>query len=157
MKGGAHPKSHRRVAIPLIVEELIKGGASLENITLLCAVGLHRKNTLEELYGYLGKEIVDQFWPDRLVNHDAEAADFCDFGLDETGNRVQCNRLIAESDLPIVVGHCCGNPYGGFSGGYKMIVTGLSGWRSIASHIARAQCTGTTGWVRQHHHICVSS
>ena len=139
VKGGAHPKSHRRVAIPLIVEELIKGGASLENITLLCAVGLHRKNTLEEWYGYLGKEIVDQFWPDRLVNHDAEAVDLCDFGMDETGNRVQCNRLIAESDLPIVVGHCCGNPYGGFSGGYKMIVTGLSGWRSIASH----HCPGT--------------
>ncbi len=50
------------------------------------------------------------------------------------GNTVQCNRLMAEADLPIVVGHCSGNPYGGYSGGYKMIVTGLSGWQSIASH-----------------------
>jgi hypothetical protein len=41
---------------------------------------------------------------------------------------------MAEADLPIVVGHCSGNPYGGYSGGYKMIVTGLSGWQSIASH-----------------------
>jgi nickel-dependent lactate racemase len=103
VKGGAHPNCHRRVAIPLIVEELLKGGTKLENITLLCCMGLHRKNTLEEWYWYLGKEIVDQFWPDRLINHDVEAPDLC-----------------------------------GYSGGYKMIVTGLSGWQSIASHHAPA-------------------
>jgi nickel-dependent lactate racemase len=134
VKGGAHPTAHRRVALPMIVEELLKGGTKLENITLLCSMGLHRKNTLEEWYWYLGKEIVNQFYPERLVNYDAEAADLLDFGQDEMGNRVQCNRLIAEADLPIVLGHCAGNPYGGYSGGYKMVVTGMSGWRSIASH-----------------------
>jgi nickel-dependent lactate racemase len=134
VKGGFQEKSHRRTAIPLIVQELLKGGTKLENITLLCAVGLHRKNTVEEWYAYLGKEIVNNFWPDRIVNHDAEAPDLCEFGTDDMGNPVQCNRLIAEADLPIVIGHCAGNPYGGYSGGYKMVVTGLSGWRSIASH-----------------------
>jgi nickel-dependent lactate racemase len=134
VKGGVHPNCHRKVSIPLIVEELVKGGTRLENITLLCCMGLHRKNTLEEWYWYLGKQIVDQFWPDRLVNHDVEAPDLCNFGTDEMGNVVQCNRLMAEADLPIVIGHCAGNPYGGYSGGYKMIVTGLSGWQSIASH-----------------------
>lgn len=134
VKGGFHPQAHRRVVIPILVEELLKGGAKLENITLLCAMGLHRKNTLEEWYWYLGKEIVEKFWPGRLVNHDAEAPDLCAFGKDEMGNVVQCNRLIAEADLPIVIGHCAGNPYGGYSGGYKMVVTGLVGWRSTASH-----------------------
>ena len=77
---------------------------------------------------------MDQFYPDRLINHDAEAPDLMDFGTDAMGNRVQCNRLIGEADLPIVLGHCAGNPYGGYSGGYKMIVTGISGWESISSH-----------------------
>jgi nickel-dependent lactate racemase len=134
VKGGVHAACHRRVAIPLVVEELLKAGTKLENITLVCAMGLHRKNTLEEWYWYLGREIVDRFRPDRLVNHDGEAPDLCDFGTDKMGNVVLCNRLIAEADLPIVIGHCAGNPYGGYSGGYKMIVTGLTGWRSIASH-----------------------
>jgi len=133
VKGGAQKNSHRRVAIPMILEDLLKGGAKLENITLLCAAGLHRKNTLEEWYWYLGKEIVDRFYPDRIVNHDAET-DLCNYGKDSMGNVVQCNRLMAEADLCIVIGHCSGNPYGGYSGGYKMIVTGLAGWRSIASH-----------------------
>ncbi|MBW1996198.1 MAG: DUF2088 domain-containing protein, partial [Deltaproteobacteria bacterium] len=102
VKGGVHSQCHRKVVIPMIIEHLLKGGTKLENITLLCAIGLHRKNTLEEWYWYLGKEIVDRFWPDRMVNHDAEADDLCNLGLDEMGNVVQCNRLMAEADLPIV-------------------------------------------------------
>ena len=134
VKGGVGPKAHRRVAIPLILEALLSAGTKLENITLVCCIGLHRMNTLEEWYWYLGKEIVDQFWPGRLVNHDAEAVDLVDLGQDTMGNSVQCNKLFADADLAIVVGHCAGNPYGGYSGGYKMIVTGMSGASSIASH-----------------------
>jgi hypothetical protein len=33
-----------------------------------------------------------------------------------------------------VVGHVQGNPYGGYSGGYKMLITGLTSWKSIRSH-----------------------
>lgn len=134
VKGGTHALSHRQVAIPLIVEELLRGGAELANITLVCAVGLHRRNTVEEWQSYLGNDIVDQFWPDRLVNHDAEDPRLVDLGTDEMGNVVECNPVLAEADLAIVVGHCSGNPYGGFSGGHKMVATGLTGWRSIASH-----------------------
>lgn len=134
IKGGSHKTAHRKVSIPIIIEELLKGGTQLENITLLCAVGLHRKNTLEEWYDYLGKEIVNQFYPGRLLNHDGDGHDLYDYGTDEMGNAIQCNKLVADADLAIVIGHCAGNPYGGYSGGYKMVATGLSGWRSIASH-----------------------
>lgn len=134
VKGGSHDQAHRRVAIPLIVEELLAGGMPIENITLICAIGLHRMNTREDFEQYLGKAITDRFGPDRLLNHNAEADDLCDFGTDAMGNKVECSRLLAEADVPIIVGHCAGNPYGGFSGGYKMLVTGHTGWRCIASH-----------------------
>ena len=134
VKGGAHTRAHRKISIPIIIEALQKKGTKLENIWLLCAMGLHRKNTLEDWLWYLGKDIVDQFWPDRLVNHDANSPDLCDYGKDDLGDVVECNRLIAEADLPILIGHCTGNPYGGYSGGYKMVATGISGMRSIACH-----------------------
>lgn len=134
VKGGVQSTSHRKTSIPLVIEELLSAGTSIEDITLLCCIGLHRKNTLEEWYSYLGKNIVDAFWPDRLVNHDAEAADLCELGVDGMGNVVQCNRMVAEADLAIMIGHCSGNPYGGYSGGHKMVATGITGWRSIASH-----------------------
>ena len=134
VKGGSHALAHRKVSIPLVIEELLSGGAKIENITLVCAMGLHRKNTVEEWRDYLGHKIVETFWPDRLVNHDAEDPALYDFGQDEMGNVVQCNRCVAEADIAIVIGHCAGNPYGGFSGGHKMVATGISGWQSIASH-----------------------
>jgi nickel-dependent lactate racemase len=134
VKGGAHPLAHRRVAIPLILEELLSGGAKEENITLVCAMGLHRQNTFEEWYWYLGREIVDRFYPDRLVNHDGEAPDIRDFGQDKMGNAVLCSPLVANADLTIVLGHVSGNPYGGFSGGHKMVATGLTAAKYIASH-----------------------
>jgi nickel-dependent lactate racemase len=135
VKGGEHPRAHRRVSIPMVVEALREAGVELNNVTLVCAVGLHRKNTLEELYGYLGKEIVDAFWPDRLVMHDAEDPNgILDLGTDEMGNTITCNRLVAEADLAVLIGHVQGNPYGGYSGGYKMAATGLTTWSSIRCH-----------------------
>lgn len=135
VKGGAHPGAHRRVSIPVIMEELVRAGVEERDIKLVCAMGLHRKNTKEELYWYLGREIVDAFWPGRLLMHDAEDPDgTVDYGYDDMGNAVAVNRQVAESDLAIMIGHVQGNPYGGYSGGYKMCVTGVTTWQSIRSH-----------------------
>lgn len=136
VKGGAHPQAHRRVSIPMVVQDLVAGGCRLENISLLCAQGLHRGNTYEEWLWYLGPDIVDDFWPGRIGNHDAEGADLLDLGEDDMGNSVQTSRRSVEADITVLIGHCAANPYGGFSGGYKMLVTGLAGRESIASHHA---------------------
>lgn len=134
VKGGTHPLAHRRVSIPMVLEDLLAGGCLLENITLICAQGLHRGNTYEEWLWYLGPEIVKNFWPNRIINHDAEGADLLDLGLDEMGNSVQTNSRAANADISVLIGHCAANPYGGFSGGFKMLATGLAGRSSIASH-----------------------
>ncbi len=135
VKGGAHDRAHRKVCIPIIVETLLEAGVALENITLLCAMGLHRKNHHEDWLEYLGQDILDTFWPRQIVNHDAEDAEMIiELGSDAMGNVVTCNRLVAEADLPIIIGHVQGNPYGGYSGGYKMAVTGFTTWSSIRSH-----------------------
>ncbi|MGQ9567445.1 MAG: lactate racemase domain-containing protein [Anaerolineae bacterium] len=135
VKGGFHERTHRRTAIPLILEDLERAGVKEENITLLCANGLHRKNTREEMYQYLPRAVVDRFWGRRLVCHDCEDPDMMvDLGEDEFGDQVEFNRLAAEADLCILLGHAQGNPYGGYSGGAKMPATGLTGWRSIRCH-----------------------
>lgn len=135
VKGGTSAASHRQVSIPLIVEELMRAGVEREHISLVCAIGLHRKNPLDELHAYLGKTIVDAFWPDRLFMHDAEDPEgIVDLGTDDMGNVVQVNKHVADADLTVLIGHVMGNPYGGYSGGYKMLVTGLTSWPCIRSH-----------------------
>jgi hypothetical protein len=44
------------------------------------------------------------------------------------------NKEIYDSDLAVLIGHTLGNPYGGYSGGYKHAATGITHWKSIASH-----------------------
>lgn len=135
VKGGSHPTAHRRVTIPLLREKLLAAGVEERNIRLVCAIGLHRKNTHDEFRSYLGDDIVNGFQGSRLVNHDAEDPDgIVSIGETDHGDVVEVNRDVAEADLAIMIGHSQGNPYGGYSGGYKMPCTGLTTWRSIRCH-----------------------
>lgn len=137
VKGGTQATAHRKVAMKLIFEELDAAGVRRENVRLVCAIGLHRKNRHEEFVDYLGQEAVDAVPAANLVNHDAEDPQgMVDLGTSELGDPVAMNKALAESDLSVLIGHTAGNPYGGFSGGYKMPSTGLTSWRSIASHHA---------------------
>lgn len=135
VKGGAHGTAHRKVSIPLIVAELERAGVRRADITLVCATGLHRKNRREEFEHYLGREVLEMFDPARIVNHDAEdPAGIAALPDSQLGDPVQVSRLVTDSDLTVLIGHAAGNPYGGFSGGYKMPATGLTTWRSIRGH-----------------------
>ena len=133
---GVQPTSHRKTAIPLLIEECLKAGVLKEDILLICSNGLHRKNTDEEIRSLLGNEIYDAFNPShQIINHDFEDWDhLIDLGYDEFGDPVIMNKYVFESDLAILIGHVLGNPYGGYSGGYNMAATGITHWRSIASH-----------------------
>jgi lactate racemase len=135
VKGGSHPTSHRRVAIPLILDELERAGVRTERVTLVCGVGLHRKNTVEEFASYLGDDVLRRVGAARIVNHDAEDPDgIVTVGATDLGDHADFNRLAFEADLTIMLGHTMGNPYGGYSGGYKMPCTGFTTWRSIRCH-----------------------
>jgi len=135
VKGGTHETAHRRVTIPLLLERLVTAGVAETDVTLVCAIGLHRKNTRKEFREYLGDAIVDRFPEAQLVNHDPEDPDaIVNLGTTDHGDVVEVNRAVVEADLAIMIGHTAGNPYGGFSGGYKMPCTGLTTWRSIRCH-----------------------
>ena len=136
VKGGFQGNSHRKTAIPIIIDELLKAGVSKKDIKLICSNGLHRKNTREEIKSILGEKVFnDYWWSHQIVNHDSEDWDnLIDLGYDEMGNRVIMNKEVYESDFAVLIGHALGNPYGGYSGGYKHCATGITHWKSIASH-----------------------
>jgi len=137
VKGGTQETAHRKVVLPMLLDQLASAGVRPQDIKLVCAIGLHRKNRLEEIADYLGRGILERVPAQNIVNHDAEdPGAMVDLGPSELGDAVQVNRAVIESDLSIMLGHTSGNPYGGFSGGYKMPATGLTSWRSIASHHA---------------------
>lgn len=136
VKGGEQPTAHRKVSIKIILEELYKAGVEKKDILLICSNGLHRKNTEKEIRGVLGDELYFEFAPTgQIINHDSEDYEhLVDLGTTEQGDPVIVNKYVYDSDLAILIGHTQGNPYGGYSGGYKHAATGITHWKSIASH-----------------------
>ena len=84
----------------------------------------------------LGEELFNEFYyTHQIDSHDSENYDdLVDLGYTAHGDHVIMNKRVFDCDLPILIGHTQGNPYGGYSGGYKHCATGITHWRCIAAH-----------------------
>lgn len=136
VKGGIQPTSHRKVAIRVCLDELYGVGVRREDVLLLISNGLHPRATVGEMKQILGDEIFQEFYPyGQITSHDSEDYEnLVDLGYTEAGDHVIMNKYVYDADVAILIGHTQGNPYGGYSGGYKHCATGISHWRSIAGH-----------------------
>ncbi len=136
VKGGCQPTSHRKIAIRVILDELYAAGVEKKDILLIFSNGLHPRTTVPEARQILGDDLFNEFYySGQILNHDSEDYDhLIDLGCTKRGDRVIMNKYVYDSDLPILIGHTQGNPYGGYSGGYKHCTTGITHWRSIATH-----------------------
>ena len=104
VKGGEQPTAHRKVSIPIILEELYKAGVEKKDILLLCSNGLHRKNTEEEIHRVLGDELFSQFWPTgQIRNHDSEDYEhLVDLGTTPRGDPVLVNKYVYDADVAVL-------------------------------------------------------
>ena len=136
VKGGNQPTSHRKIAIRACLDELYSVGVERKDVLLLFSNGLHPRATVEEMRTILGEQLFNEFYPyGQITSHDSEDYDhLVDLGYTEEGDHVIMNKYVFDADVAILIGHTQGNPYGGYSGGYKHCATGISHWRSIASH-----------------------
>ncbi len=136
VKGGNQPTSHRRLAIRAILNELYAAGVQKKDILLIFSNGLHPRTPPHEQRTILGSELFHEFSDsNQIISHDSEDYEHLkDLGYTERGDRVIMNKYVFDSDIPILIGHTQGNPYGGYSGGYKHCSTGITHWRSIATH-----------------------
>ena len=121
----------REIAIKVLLEELNKLGVAPQNIRLVCAGGIHRMWTQNELATILGDEIASRHSVSRLFNFDAEDKDNIVYlGETKRGHEVEVSRLVTDSDQLIYVSH----PWCHFNSGWKTVVVGLGTWRSIRHH-----------------------
>lgn len=135
VKGGNHSTSHRRVTIRACLDELYSVGIEKKNILLLFSNGLHARATVPEMKTILG-DLFDEFYPsDQITSHDSEDYEnMVDLGYNDQGDHVLINKHVFDADIAILIGHTQGNPYGGYSGGYKHCATGITHWKSISAH-----------------------
>lgn len=115
-----------------LVERLLAAGIKPQDITLLCATGLHRPSTLAERIAKLGPDLVEQL---TIVDNQAmQPAELADLGRID-GLPLVVNRRCLETDLLLATGVVEPHQYAGYSGGAKTVVIGCGGEATIqATH-----------------------
>ncbi len=114
--------------LPLLVEELERGGVRSEDITLLCALGTHRPHSEQEIRTLTGS----LYGKYTFVDHDCDDQDNLVYlGTTSRGTRVEVNRIAAEADHLILTGGIVFHLMAGYSGGRKSLLPGISSRRTI--------------------------
>ena len=136
VKGGEQVTSHRKMSIKIILGQLYAAGVQKEDILFIISNGLHPRSKEADARAIFGDELFNEFWQsEQIISHDSEDPDNMVYlGRTRRGDPVSVSRYVFECDIPILIGHVQGNPYGGYSGGYKHSATGITNWQCIASH-----------------------
>jgi nickel-dependent lactate racemase len=124
-------KTPTRLVFPLVWDR-IKDRAALDDVTLLVATGTHRPSTDAELEKMLG-DLRRQF---RVAIHDCDK-DTVEVGRSQRGTPILVNRIVAEADHVITLGHVGMHYYAGYSGGRKNILPGVAGRATIEANHAQ--------------------
>jgi nickel-dependent lactate racemase len=121
-----------------IVGELREAGVPDENITVIVALGLHRKMKQDELGAVLGS-LKDKI---KIVNHDCEK-NLQSIGKTSLGTEVHLNKTFLEADLKILTGDVEYHQFCGYGGGAKSVFPGLGDEKSITLSHSRMELEGT--------------
>lgn len=114
---------------PALLDELYAAGVKAEDVTLVFALGSHRKHTDEERKKLAG----DRAWSEiRCVDSDPE--DCVSMGVTAAGTPVNITRTVAEADRRICLGNIEYHYFAGYSGGAKAIMPGVSTRSAIQSN-----------------------
>ena len=113
--------------IPPIIQQLRLAGVKRENISIIFALGVHRKHTPDEQKRLLSKNIYSQY---RVIDHNIE--DCLDMGKTKNGIPVQIFRPVAEADIRVCIGNIEPHYFAGYTGGAKSIMPGVSSRESVS-------------------------
>lgn len=117
------------LVMPALLEELFRAGVSREDITLVYALGSHRRHTEEERRRLAGPEVYGEI---RCIDGDPE--DAVHLGNTSHGTPVDIVRTVAEADRRICLGNIEYHYFAGYSGGAKAIMPGVSTRAAIQSN-----------------------
>ena len=127
--------------LPAILEEIFAAGCKAEDITVVFALGSHRKHTEAEMRQLVGDSVFETV---RCV--DSDPNDCIRMGVTDAGTPVDITRTVAEADFRICTGNIEFHYFAGYSGGAKAIMPGVSTPSAIqANHrmmVEESACAG---------------
>ncbi len=128
--------------LPPLLDELNAAGVPDSDVTLVVALGAHRRHTPEENLATYGREVVGRVRIEQSIALDE--ADFVRIGATSRGVAASISRHVAAADKVILTGGIAYHPMAGFAGGRKSVVPGVASYGTIqANH--RFCLSGTAG------------
>ena len=118
--------------MPALLDELYRGGVRPEDVTLVFALGSHRRHTPAEQEKLAGERAYREI---RCVDSDPD--DCVSFGVTSRGTPVDITRVVAEADRRICLGNIEYHYFAGYSGGAKAIMPGVSTRAAIQANHSR--------------------
>jgi nickel-dependent lactate racemase len=119
-----------------ILEPILKVLASQKvpdkNITVIFALGAHKKLSSVEKQALVGEDIFQRY---QCLNHEAEDPNFLvELGKTSFGTPVILNKKVYEADIRILTGLIKPHNQAGYTGGGKSLLPGICGLATIASN-----------------------
>lgn len=121
------------LALPEIMNRLNRAGIPDRRMSGICALATHPLLNDEELEKKVGKEVFSRL-RGRIFSHDPNSGDNVIIGKTHRGALVEVDPRVAFADLVIGVGECVPHPVSGYGGGCKIVMPGVSSYRSVADH-----------------------
>ena len=127
--------------LPPLLGELEQAGVHLDDITVVFALGSHRRHTDEEQERLVGPAVYSQV---HTVDSDPEDTVF--LGMTALGTPVNITSVVAQADRRICVGNIEYHYFAGYSGGAKALMPGVSDREAIqANHSRMVEATSRAG------------
>lgn len=127
--------------MPALLDELYDAGVSPSDITLVFALGSHRRHTEAEKEKLAGKRAYSE-----ITCIDGDTADCIHYGITSFGTPVDIVKVVAEADRRICLGNIEYHYFAGYSGGAKAIMPGVSTRAAIQNNhsymIREEACAG---------------
>ncbi len=117
-----------RELLPALLAYLEAAGVSPSRITILFALGMHRRQSAAERAAIIGPEVAERI---AHLDHDCDDEAALTAVDDGAGTRLRLNRLVADGGLVIVTGAIGFHYLAGFGGGRKALLPGVAARESV--------------------------
>ncbi|MFD2671019.1 nickel-dependent lactate racemase [Marinicrinis sediminis] len=132
--------------LPLLIASLETRGMHASDLTIVVALGSHRRHTQGELQALVGRAVYEKY---EVVNHSSRWEDCKLLGWTSRGTPVALNSRVVEADLVIATGGIEPHRMAGMSGGIKALFPGCAAAASIThNHHLGMEATEKPGDIR---------
>ena len=109
--------------LPILLDELNAAGVADSDISVMVALGTHRRMNRDELMARVGEAVFNRV---PVGNLSQKPEDFVDLGVTPLGIPIHVSRQYLESEISIAVGNIIPHMYAGWAGGAKMVQPGVT-------------------------------